>query len=115
MGEIGSTFSNIDFVIFTVGRLHPQLTTNCSQLEIELTVGSHYRDKGGYQGCRGMLKGTQDETRISLSVRQKHSLPVRDTGGIGDFFGVWLALGIVLECVMRFAFHIRSPISSVPE
>ena len=33
------TFSNIDFIIFTVGRLHPQLTTNCSQLEIELTVG----------------------------------------------------------------------------
>lgn len=33
-----------------------------------------------------MLKGTQDGTRVSLSVRQKHPLPGRVTGGIGDFF-----------------------------
>ena len=31
-----------------------------------------------------MLKGTQDGTRVSLSVRQKHPLPGRGTGGIGD-------------------------------
>ncbi len=31
-----------------------------------------------------MLKGTQDGTRVSLSVRQKHPLPGRVTGGIGD-------------------------------
>ena len=33
-----------------------------------------------------MLKGTQDGTRVSLSVRQKHPLHGRVAGGIGDFF-----------------------------
>ncbi|MEA4995408.1 MAG: hypothetical protein VB075_11280 [Petrimonas sp.] len=31
-----------------------------------------------------MLKGTEADTRISLSVRQKHPLPGRCTGEIGD-------------------------------
>ncbi|HBN06224.1 MAG TPA: hypothetical protein DD434_10625, partial [Bacteroidales bacterium] len=60
--------SNIDFVIFTVGRLYLQLTTNCSRLEIELTVGLIGALLGWewYQDCREMLKGTQDGTWVSL-------------------------------------------------
>ena len=63
-----------------------------------------------------MLKGTQDGTRVSLSVRQKHPLPGRVTGGIGD-----LRVGMVwrwrsgLKCVVGFDFDIRSPIPAVPE
>ena len=44
----------------------------------------HYRDDGGIQDFRGMLKGTEAGAWISLSVRQKHPLPGRGTGGIGD-------------------------------
>ncbi len=63
-----------------------------------------------------MLKGTQDGTRFSLSVRQKHPLPGRSTGGIGDFFvGLRLVLGNWFERYDVFAFDFRSPIFSVPE
>lgn len=63
-----------------------------------------------------MLKGTQDGRRISLSVRQKHPLHARSTGGIGN-----LKVGMVwrwrsgLKCVVGFNFDIRSPIPAVPE
>jgi hypothetical protein len=63
-----------------------------------------------------MLKGTQDGTRVSLSVRQKHPLPARSTGGIGDLtvdaVGI---LGTGVKGVIGFAFDFRSPIFSVPE
>ena len=55
-------------------------------LEVGLPVGFIGALQGWrwYQDFRGMLKGTQAGTRISLSVRQKYPLPGRSTGGIGD-------------------------------
>jgi len=63
-----------------------------------------------------MLKGTQAGTWVSLSVRQKHLLPGRGTGGIGDLKvdAVW-HWGSRLKDVVGVTFAARSPIFAVPE
>ena len=61
-----------------------------------------------------MLKGTQDGTRVSLSVRQKHPLPGRVTGGIGDLKVSMIdALGIGSVSYFGTLFFCDSPISAV--
>ncbi|OJV87679.1 MAG: hypothetical protein BGO34_11745 [Bacteroidia bacterium 44-10] len=63
-----------------------------------------------------MLKGTQDGTRVSLSVRQKHPLHAKGTGRIGGLtVDAVVALGIGLKDVRGFIFVLHSPIPAVPE
>jgi len=49
-------------------------------------------------------------------VRQKHPLPGRCTGEIGDLkVDAVMVLEKRLKCVVGFTFDVRSPISAVPE